>query len=44
VAHERGNWDKAERIADPLDLPARTMARAYNDALRWASDLSAQTR
>ena len=44
MAHERGDWDRAERIADPLDLPAGTMDRAYNEALRWASDLSAQTR
>jgi c-di-GMP-related signal transduction protein len=35
-AHERGNWDGCDLIADRRDLQQEDLFRCYEEALRWA--------
>jgi EAL and modified HD-GYP domain-containing signal transduction protein len=35
-AHERGNWDTCDLIADQRDLWQEDLFRCYEEALRWA--------
>lgn len=40
IAHERGEWDEAARIAAGVSVHAERLPLAYADALRWARELS----
>ena len=40
IAHERGEWDEAARIATELPVPADALPVAYADSLKWARELS----
>jgi EAL and modified HD-GYP domain-containing signal transduction protein len=40
IAHERGQWDEAARIAATVSVSADRLPRAYADALRWARELT----
>jgi len=38
-AHERGNWDRCDLIADRRDLQQEDLFRCYEEALRWAESV-----
>jgi EAL and modified HD-GYP domain-containing signal transduction protein len=38
-AHERGNWDMCDLIADRRDLAQEDLFRCYEEALHWAETL-----
>lgn len=40
IAHERGEWDEAARIASALKVGPERLPVAYADALKWARELS----
>jgi EAL and modified HD-GYP domain-containing signal transduction protein len=40
IAHERGEWDEASRIAATLKVSPDRLPVAYADALKWARELS----
>jgi len=40
IAHERGEWDEATRIATELSVPHDALPAAYADSLKWARELS----
>jgi EAL and modified HD-GYP domain-containing signal transduction protein len=40
IAHERGEWDEASRIAETLAVTPEHLPIAYADALKWARELS----
>jgi c-di-GMP-related signal transduction protein len=40
IAHERGEWDEASRIATLIKVPPDRLPVAYADALKWARELS----
>lgn len=43
IAYEQGEWGAAAERMRALDVPLRTLAWAYTDALRWARTLQADT-
>jgi len=40
IAHERGEWDEAARIAATLPVKAERLPAAYADSLKWARELT----
>jgi EAL and modified HD-GYP domain-containing signal transduction protein len=40
IAHERGQWDEAARIAGTLSIKAERLPTAYADSLKWARELT----
>ena len=40
IAHERGEWDEADRIAATVPIKPEQLPIAYADALKWARELS----
>lgn len=40
IAHERGEWDEAARIAGVLSIKPERLPAAYADSLRWARELT----
>lgn len=40
IAHERGEWDEAARIAGGISVSPDRLPIAYADALRWARELT----
>jgi c-di-GMP-related signal transduction protein len=43
IAHERGEWDEAARIAGTLSIHPDRLPAAYADSLRWARELTRVT-
>ena len=40
IAHERGAWDEAARLAAGLSISPERLPMAYGDALKWARELT----
>jgi EAL and modified HD-GYP domain-containing signal transduction protein len=40
IAHERGEWDEAARLAAALSIKPERLPAAYADALKWARELT----
>jgi c-di-GMP phosphodiesterase len=40
IAHERGEWEEARRIAAVLSIKPDRLPAAYADSLKWARELT----
>ena len=40
IAHERGEWDEAARIAATVSIAPERLPLAYADSLKWARELT----